>query len=114
MARKLLTAKPLGPNSIRAWREHRNLTLERVADRVRDLGLPITPSSLSRIERRVQPYSQPVLEALADALQCEPSDLVARQPPSDDEVALFSMIRGMPAPTRHQALRILKALGEAA
>lgn len=114
MPRKSLAKKSLGPNAIRAWREHRNLTLERLADRVRELGLPITPSSLSRIERRVQPYSQPVIEVLAEALRCEPSDLVVRQPPSEDEVKLYAIIKTMPPPARHQALRVLKALSEAA
>jgi transcriptional regulator with XRE-family HTH domain len=54
---------------IREWREFRNLTLERLAERLREArGLTITHASLSRIERGVQPYSQPILEAIAGEL----------------------------------------------
>ena len=48
---------------IRAWREHRDLTLEQLAE---DIGT--THATLSRIERGLQPYSQPILEAMADEL----------------------------------------------
>jgi transcriptional regulator with XRE-family HTH domain len=62
---------------IRQWREHRQMTLEQLAQQV-----GISYASLSRIERGVQPYSQMILEALAEALQtdvacllvCEPAD----------------------------------------
>jgi transcriptional regulator with XRE-family HTH domain len=47
---------------IRQWRLHRGLTLERLAERV-----GTTHASLSRIERGIQPYAQPLLEAIAEA-----------------------------------------------
>lgn len=111
MARKRVS-KPgtLGPNSIRQWREYRNLTLERLADRVRELGEPITATSLSRIERQIQPYSQRVLEKLADALACEPSDLVMRRPPSQTQVELLSVIQGLTPDRQQQVLNVVKAL----
>jgi len=110
MARKTGKELELGPNSIRRWREYRNLTLERLADRVRELGEPITATSLSRIERRKQPYSQRILERLADALRCDPADLVMRNPPSADQVEMWAVIKGMPEETQKRALQVLKAL----
>jgi transcriptional regulator with XRE-family HTH domain len=76
--------KPFRRTFIRDWRKHRNLTLARLADRV-----GTTHATLSRIERGVQPYNQPLLEALADALGTTPGDLLTRppeQPPGIMEV----------------------------
>lgn len=57
--------------SIRDWRKHRGLTLERVAH---DVGM--STSNLSRMERALIPYNQEDLEALAGVLGCQPSDLL--------------------------------------
>ena len=69
---------------IRQWRDHRDLTLEQLADRVGS-----THVSLSRIERGLQPYSQTLLEALADALQTDVASLLMRDP--TDSEALWSI-----------------------
>lgn len=53
---------------IREWREHRDMTLETLAGRVGEKIGGMTHASLSRIERGLQPYSQPVLEAIAEEL----------------------------------------------
>ncbi len=72
--RKRVTPRPKAKdrpkwNFIRAWREFRNLILEGLSERLREAhGLSITHASLSRIERGIQPYSQPILEALAAEL----------------------------------------------
>jgi transcriptional regulator with XRE-family HTH domain len=79
----------LGKNYIREWREHRNLSLDKLVDRlpVDEFGNSmITKTSLSRIERSIQPYSQPLLEALSEALQCSPGDLLMRNPLIKDSV----------------------------
>lgn len=65
---------------IREWREFRGLTLERLADRVGEKIGGFTHASLSRIERGLQPYSQPVLEAIGEALSTEPASLLMRNP----------------------------------
>lgn len=69
---------------IRQWREYQGLTLEMLADRV-----GTTHASLSRVERGLQPYSQPLLEALADALSVEPADLLMRNP--EDPEGIWSV-----------------------
>lgn len=56
-------------NFIRQWRKKKGLSLEELASRMEAVhGIPITHASLSRIERSVQPYSQPILEAIASEL----------------------------------------------
>src|SRR5689334_18893146 len=64
---------------LRAWRKHRNKTLEQVADH-----LHMSHSQLSRIETYKQPYNQELLEALAELYMCDVVDLLIRDP-SDPE-----------------------------
>jgi transcriptional regulator with XRE-family HTH domain len=64
---------------IRQWREYRDLTLEQLADRV-----GTTHATLSRLERGLHPYSQALLESLADVLQTDAASLLIR-PPNDPE-----------------------------
>lgn len=77
--------KPRYPTFFRAWREHRGLTLRALAARLTDdEGDPlISYASLGRIERGLQPYSQPVLEAVAEALDVGPGFLISEKPGSD-------------------------------
>ena len=103
------------PTMIRAWRKHRHLTLEKVADRVETLsGVKTTPQTLSRIENGIIGYTQPMLEAIADALACEPADLLMREPPSSDRFRAWSLLDSLPEEKRKIALRMIEALGEAA
>lgn len=60
---------------MRQWREHRGLTLEQLAERI-----GMTHASLSRVERGLQPYSQPMLEAIAEELMTDPASLIMRDP----------------------------------
>lgn len=63
---------------IKQWRKHRGLTLERLAERI-----GVTNSALSQLERGKVNYTQPMLEILAEALNCRPADLVGRPPEKD-------------------------------
>lgn len=74
--------RQLRPHFIRAWRVHRGLSQDQLVARVRERVDGFSKSTLSRIERALQPYSQPILEAIAWALDCEPQDLLMRQPGS--------------------------------
>ena len=66
---------------LRAWRNHHDLSLERVAERLKEVhGVEMTHASLSRIERGLQPYSQRQLEALAVEYKTEPASLLMRDP----------------------------------
>ncbi len=53
---------------IRQWREAKLMSLQQLAERVSKKTGGMTHASLSRIERGLQPYSQPILEAIADEL----------------------------------------------
>jgi transcriptional regulator with XRE-family HTH domain len=92
---------------LRAWREHRNLTLEQVAERITlrsqerrdavdDLTAPrsMTHASLSRIERGRQPYNQPLLEILAAIYMTDVASLLIRDPSDPEGIwSLWDRIR---------------------
>ena len=87
MARKkappgALLKRPLKRPFIAEWRAYRGgIRQEAFAARVEELlGTSFTPSTLSRIETAKSPYNQRQLEAMAEALQCEPSDLINVNP----------------------------------
>ncbi|MFG1302681.1 helix-turn-helix transcriptional regulator [Xanthobacter autotrophicus] len=74
---------------IREWRKFRHLTQEQVAARV-----DMSRENYSRVERGLIPYSQDALEQIADALSCEPGDLLGRDPFKEgDVVDLLRLIR---------------------
>jgi len=88
---------------IRNWREYRNLTQERLADRIgRSVGL------ISLIEAGKSPYTQETLEALAGALGCEPVDLLIRNPP--DPEGIWTIWDTLETPEKRQAVEVIKAI----
>jgi transcriptional regulator with XRE-family HTH domain len=91
------------PTFIRQWRKHRGLTLERLADRVE-----MSVGNLSQIERGTYAYNQDTLEALAYALDCEPADLLVRNPADPD--APWSIWDQLKPVQKKQAIRLLRAL----
>jgi transcriptional regulator with XRE-family HTH domain len=96
---------------IREWRQHRHLSQDKLVARVRERVETFSKSSLSRIEAGKQPYSQPILEAIAWALACEPADLIMRNPLLED--ALWSItdhLRKATPDQRRAALRVVDAL----
>jgi transcriptional regulator with XRE-family HTH domain len=92
-----------GKTYIREWRLYRGLTLERLADR-----LGITHASLSRIERGLQPYKQPLLERLAEELQTDTASLLMRDP-SDPE-GIWSIWDQAKPGQRAQIVRLARVL----
>jgi len=62
------------------------------------------------MERGKKGYSQETLEALADALGCEPADLLMRDPTSADPI--WSVWDRVPSAKRNDALRVLAAFAE--
>ena len=77
-----MNRKPRLPNYFREWREYRGLTLrELAAQMLDDDGKPlISYASLGRIERGLQPYSQPILEAMSEVLGVHPGFLLGEKP----------------------------------
>jgi transcriptional regulator with XRE-family HTH domain len=70
--------------------------------------LEITPGALSQLERGETNYTRATLEALADALRCEPGDLLIRNPL--DPESPWTIWEKLKAPQRRQAIAILKTL----
>lgn len=66
---------------LKEWREYRNMTQEQLAEAV---GMSV--SNISQLERGIQGYSQDGLEALAEALKCEPGHLHMVDPSKDDAI----------------------------
>jgi transcriptional regulator with XRE-family HTH domain len=87
---------------IRQWREFRGLTLEQLGERV---GL--THVSLSRIERGLQPYSQPVMEAIAEALQTDVPSLIMRNP---EEPGIWSIWESASQGDQRKIVEIAKTI----
>lgn len=105
-----MTNRKYGKTYIREWREYRGLSLRRLADRL-ELNGPdetISHASIGRIENGQQPYSQPVLEAIATALNVSVTDLLGVDPMKEGEVV--DLMRMINDKNRAQAIRVLKAL----
>lgn len=66
---------------MKEWRAYRGLTQEQLAERV---GMAV--SNISQLEQGRQGYSQEGLEALADALQCDPGQLLTVDPSKTDAI----------------------------
>ena len=90
---------------LKEWRQHKGLTQQRLADRV-GLSKPF----ISELERGIKPYTQATLENLAEALGCEPADLIMRDPTSVDPI--WSIWDRVPSVKREQALLVLMTFAE--
>lgn len=101
-----------GKTFIREWRKHRGLSLRRLADRLELDGPDETFShaSIGRIENGQQPYSQPILEAIAAALGTSPAQLLSQDPSRESSFApLLEAAERLEGPHREQVRDILVA-----
>ncbi len=90
---------------IKEWRKSRHLTLERLAERI-----GVTAGALSQLERGDVGYTQPMLEALAEALQSNPADLISRMPGSASSLQL--VWDAIPDEAKPQALKVLETFAK--
>jgi transcriptional regulator with XRE-family HTH domain len=93
---------------LKEWRQFRDLTQDEVLRRLEALGAELSKPSISRLENGHQPYSEPVLCALADVYQCEPSDLIGRDPLMGESID--AMVIQMPKPDRDRVMAVVSAL----
>lgn len=70
----------------------------------------MTGATISRIERGEQPYTQETVEAIAFVLDCEPSDLLDRDPLDEAERELWLNLKKMKSDEKERALRIFQAI----
>jgi transcriptional regulator with XRE-family HTH domain len=107
--------RTLRPTFIRAWREFRGLTLQKLADRVAEIvgDDDFSHAPLSRIERGKIAYTQPRLEALAIALNCEPVDLLIRNPLDKSSLwSIYDQLKNVDKPTQDRVSAIIDALAK--
>jgi transcriptional regulator with XRE-family HTH domain len=60
---------------IKEWRKSRRMTQEKLAELTN-----MTAGAISQLENGIVNYTQPTLEAIAEALSCTPSDLLSGEP----------------------------------
>lgn len=79
MGRRRIRSRLKGPpyrrTFLREWRQYRERTLEQAAEYA-----AITHAQLSRIERRLQPYGQRMIESLAEYYGTDVNNLLNRDP----------------------------------
>lgn len=86
---------------IKEWRKHRDLSQEELADR-----MGITRGYVSQVENGKRRYDQLFLEAAAQALNCDPADLLIRDP--TDKNAPWSIWDQIDPLQREQAIKVLE------
>lgn len=86
---------------LREWRKYRRLTQERLADQA-----DLTQGMISQLEGGKSDYTGELLERLADALSCDPVDILIRNPLDVD--APWSIWDRLKPEQRKQAIRMLK------
>lgn len=102
MARKAKDKKVT--HFLREWRTFRGLTQERLAGRT-----DYSTGLISQLESGETKFTEESLGALAAALQCEPGDLLSRDPNSP-EYQLWQIIKGVPDSDKDRALRVIEAM----
>lgn len=95
--------RPPQRHFIKEWRKHRGLTQEALAERA-----GMTPNNLSQLENHKQRYSADGLDALAQALDCEPAQLLMVDPSKDD--AIWSIWERAKPAERQQIIAVARAL----
>jgi transcriptional regulator with XRE-family HTH domain len=88
---------------LREWREYRGLTQEQLAS-----GVGMTKGRVSEIERGVRRYNETMVEKLAKELNCQPWELIGRDPSTTDGGISDLWARIRPE-DRAQALRTLES-----
>lgn len=102
-----------GQHFIRQWRKKRGVSLRKLASRLETEpgGEPIVSyASLSRIESGEQPFSEPVLNAIAEALDVPRVMLLEMDPQKEGHIV--DLLNKMDRRTRDQAVRMLELLAQ--
>lgn len=87
---------------IKEWRKFRQLTQEQLADRV-----GVDRSYVNKIENGKKRYDQPFLETAAEAMRCEPADLIMRDPSQPESI--WTIWDQIPIQDRPKAAKVLEA-----
>jgi len=88
---------------LKEWRKHRGYTQERLAE-MTGLSKPY----VSQLETGKRQYTQELLEHFAEALRCEPADLIIRNPA--DPSGIWSIWDQLRPVERAQVVEIAKTI----
>jgi transcriptional regulator with XRE-family HTH domain len=93
--------RTLGKHYLRAWREAAGLSLRGLSSEIlKQTGYEVSHANIGRVETFEQPYSQELIEAAAVVMECEPGDLLSREPVenpmSEKEITAFLRRLGLP------------------
>lgn len=102
-----LNDRKLLPTFLRKWRKKLGYTLEQAAEMI-----GIDHGTLSRVERGLVPYNQPVLEAIAEAYGVEATDLLSVDPTRPEETDIVRLFRRAGPELRQAAQRVLRTGAE--
>lgn len=107
--------RPLRRPYIAEWRDTKHWTQERLAAAVAELmDTSFSIATLSRIENGKSPYNQRQLEAIAEAIGCQPADLIMRDPSKKDAPWALSMeIESLPEEKRKAIFVVLDSMKKA-
>ena len=85
------------------WRQHRGYTQEELGEMV-----GVTGPAVSQLENGKQGFTDSTLEAYAEALKCNPGDLLMRNPL--DKNAPWTIWEGLKPAQRQQAIGYMASL----
>lgn len=90
----------------RAWRKYRGYTQEELAEMV-----GVTASAISQLETGKQGFMDSTLASLAEALQCEPADLLIRNPLDEDAPwSLWDQVKNAPTQKRRDIVAVVQTM----
>jgi transcriptional regulator with XRE-family HTH domain len=103
MASKGLKAR----HFLRAWRKHRGYTLEQMSERI-----GMSHQNLGKIERGDVPYSEHLLERLAEEYRCDVADLIIRDPSDPDGLwSVYDQLRPVERVQLVEMAKVIKRTG---
>lgn len=106
----------LGTHFLREWRRAKGYSLRSLADKLENVAkFEMSHANIGRIENGEQPYTEELLEALADIYRCKVVDLLSRKPEEAtakvrgerDTTALLSQISFLPEGAETRAYKML-------
>lgn len=93
------------PIFLKEWRQHRGLTQEQLAERI-----GISAPNLGRIENGKLPYNQDFLELAAEALMCDPADIIIRKPGPDSPWSIIDGLKKAPARKQEEIKAVVETM----
>lgn len=106
---KPITPVPKPPRPqffFKEWRKHRGYNQEELAEIV-----GVTASTISQLENGKQGFTDSTLIGLAEALACEPGDLLMRNPLDQDAPwSLWDSVKKQPAARRAAIVAVVETM----